>query len=375
MAISRHCSCKVIRLQELSNDTIKSALVGISALETSGDGEGTLASKIGNAIRRDLGKADPLVRYFAVQVLEETAADRRTDASDFTYGTPVFYHTGAEGEVARRPTPCFVVDSKEICEANEGELNVSTKLKGAATWPVPVENLESRTDEFPEDVRESSSSGAENGNGEEDADEEEEDGDYEDDGAKRKAVKTKERKPKKKKRKKNVKREKGHRFEDKLGAISNSFNGFTTSVDAECKEITFVQVDKHIDVMNVLSGVQLLTFQLEAMARDNKRLQKEFNASEKRRKAVIAKKARLEADLEKVRQEESELDSVLTKHVVTQQLYLTKTANLQQSQQSMGEAPFIEWCIDVTAELLCCHWTLLPFSNQFELTPNGQYSV
>ena len=106
---------------------------------------------------------------------------------------------------------------------------------------------------------------------------------------------------------------------------------------------------------------------------------KKFNSREKRRQTVIARTARLEADLLKLREEEDELTTEITELVVTQQLYSTKTAKMQNPLQVAngvsGEDPFNEWCIRVLAELFCCHWTLLPFSNHFELTPNGQYSL
>ena len=100
-------------------------------------------------------------------------------------------------------------------------------------------------------------------------------------------------------------------------------------MDAETNEITFMQVDKDVDVTETLSGFQLFTFQLSAMTEANKCLVKKFNSREKRRQTVIARTARLEADLQKLREEESELTTVITELVVTQQLYSAKTAKMQ----------------------------------------------
>ena len=47
---------------------------------------------------------------FDVEVLEETAAERRGAATALVYGAPVSYHSGEEGEVDENPTQCFVVD-------------------------------------------------------------------------------------------------------------------------------------------------------------------------------------------------------------------------------------------------------------------------
>ena len=136
----------------------------------------------------------------------------------------------------------------------------------------------------------------------------------------------------------------------------SGFNGFTVSVDPETNEITFVQVDKNVDVTETLSGFQLLTYQLSAMTEAYKRLDKKYNSREKRRQTVIARTARLEADLQKLREEESELATEITGLIVTKQLYSAKTAKLQNPLQALngvsGEDPFNEWCIRVLAELL-----------------------
>ena len=161
--------------------------------------------------------------------------------------------------------------------------------------------------------------------------------------------KTSRKKPKKKKRK--VKNEDKDR-----AMICSGFNGFTTSVDPATNEITFVQVDKDVDVSTILSDFQVFTFQLSAMTKANKSLVQKFNAREKRRQAVIERTARLEADLQNLREEESELTTEIKELVVTQQLYTIKTASmhnpLQLANGVSGEDPFNEWCIRVLAELL-----------------------
>ena len=362
-------------LEELSENTLVSALDGIDALEIAADGVGTLVSKIGKAIRKDLRKADALVLLYDAAVLEDTAAERREGATALGYGAPVSYHAGEEGEIDKNPTQCFVVDNTERGLAGKGKLFVSKKMEGSIKWPALLENLESR-----EDVVDEVDEVDEDDKRQQDSEEEEDDEDYQEESAKdsqlvkkRKTVKkTSRKKPKKKKRK--VKNEDKDR-----AMICSGFNGFTTSVDPATNEITFVQVDKDVDVTETLSGFQLLTFQLSAMTEENKRLEKEYNSREKRRQTVIARTARLEADLQKLREEEDELTTEITELVVTQQLYSAKTAKLQNPLQAAngvsGEDPFNEWCIRVLAELFCCHWTLLPFSNHFELTPNGQYSL